>query len=201
MRLIYLALLPAALVACEKHTDLEGTMPAPEATVTEDAAADDTPAPEPVNSRAIDGVWTTGEDSGNAMVMYAPEDGPSVFEVVCREQGEDGAQNVLTLRRAATQNEAGDTLDVFTSAGSGAIGASFLEGDNPMVGGNIDPNGSLGTALANGTGEIRVKTGTSEYTFETSPELKALVDSCRPEIVVEAPAAEPAEGEEETPEE
>ncbi|WP_084420113.1 hypothetical protein [Henriciella litoralis] len=182
MRLILLALLPAALAACGNEPAQTGdTMPAPsqsdpaEAT---DTASVETPA---VNTQTMDGVWVTADDRGDPSAMFGPENSEAVFKVICRSSSVEGEGNSLVFQRAISGEAAGDTLDFLTSAGNGSIDIVPLDMETPMVGGSLDPASNVAATLANADGALRVRTSSDEIVIPLSDEMQTVVDDCRPE--------------------
>lgn len=192
MRLILLALLPAALAACGNdggYSSEDGTMPAPEPTMEEAAAeaqsnagvSSDMPTP-------MEGSWATSTDRGDPAVSFS-SDGDTLLTLICRAEQVDGEGKTLVVQRATS--EGGDTIDFLTSAGNVSIDAVALEMETPMIGGSVDPSTNGVATLVNANDAIRVRSGQDEIVVPAGEEMKTLVDNCRPEPVAE----EEAEGE------
>ena len=192
MRLILLALLPAALAACGNdggYSSEDGTMPAPEPTMEEAAAeaqsnagvSSDMPTP-------MEGSWATSTDRGDPAVSFS-SDGDTLLTLICRAEQVDGEGKTLVVQRATS--EGGDTIDFLTSAGNVSIDAVALEMETPMIGGSVDPSTNGVATLVNANDAIRVRSGQDEIVVPAGEEMKPLVDNCRPEPVAE----EEAEGE------
>lgn len=197
MRLILLALLPAALAACGDSTGYsneDGTMPAPGPTMEEAAAEAESNAgvsremPEP-----MEGSWTTSTDRGDPSVSFGPE-GETLLTLICRSGATEDESNSLVIQRALSENEAGESIDFLTSAGNVSIDAVALETETPMIGGSIDPAANGVATLINAGDAIRVRSGSDEIVVPADDAMKTLVSDCRPEP--EAQPEEEAEGEE-----
>jgi len=115
MRLILLALLPAALAACGNdggYSSEDGTMPAPEPTMEEAAAeaqsnagvSSDMPTP-------MEGSWATSTDRGDPAVSFS-SDGDTLLTLICRAEQVEGEGKTLVVQRAT--NEGGDTIEPCT---------------------------------------------------------------------------------------
>ena len=198
MRLILLALLPAALAACGNdggYSSEDGTMPAPEPTMEEAAAeaqsnagvSSDMPTP-------MEGSWATSTDRGDPAVSFS-SDGDTLLTLICRAEQVEGEGKTLVVQRATS--EGGDTIDFLTSAGNVSIDAVALEMETPMIGGSVDPSTNGVATLVNANDAIRVRSGQDEIVVPAGEEMKTLVDNCRPEPVAEEKEAE-GEMEEET---
>lgn len=198
MRLILLALLPAALAACGNdggYSSEDGTMPAPEPTMEEAAAeaqsnagvSSDMPTP-------MEGSWATSTDRGDPAVSFS-SDGDTLLTLICRAEQVEGEGKTLVVQRATS--EGGDTIDFLTSAGNVSIDAVALETETPMIGGSVDPSTNGVATLVNANDAIRVRSGQDEIVVPAGEEMKTLVDNCRPEPVAEEEEAE-GEMEEET---
>lgn len=198
MRLILLALLPAALAACGNdggYSSEDGTMPAPEPTMEEAAAeaqsnagvSSDMPTP-------MEGSWATYTDRGDPAASFS-SDGETLLTLICRAEQVEGEGKTLVVQRAT--NEGGDTIDFLTSAGNVSIDAVALEMETPMIGGSVDPSTNGVATLVNANDAIRVRSGQDEIVVPAGEEMKTLVDNCRPEPVAEEEEAE-GEMEEET---
>ena len=192
MRLVLLALLPAALAACgsEMSSDRE-TMPAPEPTMEEAAAAaaEASGTSSSADIQAMEGEWSTSTDRGDASISFSSGD-EMLFNVICRSAEGEGAVNTVVFQLAV---EEGDTIDLLTSAGNVSIPAVALDEGSPMIGGALDANINAVGTIANANGPIRVQAGGEEIVIPADQAMKDLINECRPETVVEE---EPAEGEE-----
>ena len=200
MRLILLALLPAALAACGDNAsvDPDATMPAPEASL-EEAAQQTQEEPEAV-VETLDGVWVTASDRGDPAARFGPEASEAIFSVICRSSSIEGETDTLVFQRTLTEVEAGETIDFLTSAGNASVDAVALDTEIPTIGGSLDPAATGAATLANASETMRVRSGTSDITIPVSEELKTVINDCRPEPVVEEDMTEdeaPAEGGEE----
>ncbi|HIG23628.1 hypothetical protein [Henriciella sp.] len=193
MRLILLALLPAALAACGNdggYSSEDGTMPAPEPTMEEAAAeaqsnagvSSDMPTP-------MEGSWATSTDRGDPAVSFS-SDGETLLTLICRAEQVEGQGKTLVVQRATS--EGGDSIDFLTSAGNVSIDAVALEMETPMIGGSVDPSTNGVATLVNANDAIRVRSGQDEIVVPAGEEMKTLVDDCRPE---RPEAEEEAEGE------
>ena len=199
MRLILLALLPAALAACGNdggYSSEDGTMPAPEPTMEEAAAeaqsnagvSSDMPTP-------MEGSWATSTDRGDPAVSFS-SDGETLLTLICRAEQVEGEGKTLVVQRATS--EGGDTIDFLTSAGNVSIDAVALEMETPMIGGSVDPSTNGVATLVNANDAIRVRSGQDEIVVPAGEEMKSLVDDCRPEPVAEEEEEAEGEMEEET---
>ncbi|HIK63994.1 MAG TPA: hypothetical protein EYG02_03060 [Henriciella marina] len=193
MRLILLALLPAALAACGNdggYSSEDGAMPAPEPTMEEAAAeaqsnagvSSDMPTP-------MEGSWATSTDRGDPAVSFS-SDGETLLTLICRAEQVEGQGKTLVVQRATS--EGGDSIDFLTSAGNVSIDAVALEMETPMIGGSVDPSTNGVATLVNANDAIRVRSGQDEIVVPAGEEMKTLVDDCRPE---RPEAEEEAEGE------
>ena len=193
MRLILLALLPAALAACGNdggYSSEDGTMPAPEPTMEEAAAeaqsnagvSSDMPTP-------MEGSWATSIDRGDPAVSFS-SDGDALLTLICRAEQVEGEGKTLVVQRATS--EGGDSIDFLTSAGNVSIDAVALEMETPMIGGSVDPATNGVATLVNANDAIRVRSGQDEIVVPAGEEMKTLVNDCRPE---RPEAEEAAEGE------
>ena len=193
MRLILLALLPAALAACGNeggYSGEDGTMPAPGPSMEEAAAeaqsnagvSSDMPTP-------MEGSWATSTDRGDPAVSFSSE-GETLLTLICRAEQVEGEGKTLVVQRATS--EGGDSIDFLTSAGNVSIDAVALEMETPMIGGSVDPATNGVATLVNANDAIRVRSGQDEIVVPAGEEMKTLVDDCRPE---RPEAEEAAEGE------
>ncbi len=186
MRLILLALLPAALAACGNdggYSSEDGTMPAPEPTMEEAAAEAHS------NATPMEGSWATSTDRGDPAVSFS-SDGETLLTLICRAEQVEGQGKTLVVQRATS--EGGDSIDFLTSAGNVSIDAVALEMETPMIGGSVDPSTNGVATLVNANDAIRVRSGQDEIVVPAGEEMKTLVDDCRPE---RPEAEEEAEGE------
>lgn len=193
MRLILLALLPAALAACGNeggYSGEDGTMPAPGPSMEEAAAeaqsnagvSSDMPTP-------MEGSWATSTDRGDPAVSFS-SDGETLLTLICRAEQVEGEGKTLVVQRATS--EGGDSIDFLTSAGNVSIDAVALEMETPMIGGSVDPATNGVATLVNANDAIRVRSGQDEIVVPAGEEMKTLVNDCRPE---RPEAEEEAEGE------
>ena len=193
MRLILLALLPAALAACGNeagYSGEDGTMPAPGPSMEEAAAeaqsnagvSSDMPTP-------MEGSWATSTDRGDPAVSFSSE-GETLLTLICRAEQVEGEGKTLVVQRATS--EGGDSIDFLTSAGNVSIDAVALEMETPMIGGSVDPATNGVATLVNANDAIRVRSGQDEIVVPAGEEMKTLVNDCRPE---RPEAEEAAEGE------
>lgn len=184
MRLILLALLPAALAACGNdggYSSEDGTMPAPEPTMEEAAAeaqsnagvSSEMPTP-------MEGSWATSTDRGDPAVSFT-SDGETLLTLICRAEQVEGEGKTLVVQRAISEGEGGESIDFLTSAGNVSIDAVALEMDTPMIGGSVDPATNGVATLVNANDAIRVRSGQDEIVVPAGNEMKTLVDDCRPE--------------------
>lgn len=193
MRLILLALLPAALAACGNeggYSGEDGTMPAPGPSMEEAAAeaqsnagvSSDMPTP-------MEGSWATSTDRGDPAVSFSSE-GETLLTLICRAEQVEGEGKTLVVQRATS--DGGDSIDFLTSAGNVSIDAVALEMETPMIGGSVDPATNGVATLVNANDAIRVRSGQDEIVVPAGEEMKTLVNDCRPE---RPEAEEEAEGE------
>lgn len=203
MRLILLALLPAALAACGNdggYGGADGTMPAPGPTMEEAAvAAEESSGTSREMPEAMEGSWTTGTDRGDPSVSFGPE-GETLLTLICRSESVDSDGNSLVIQRAISENQGGDTIDFLTSAGNVSIDAVALETDTPMIGGSVDPATNGVATLVNANDVIRVRSGNDEIVVPADEAMKSLVNDCRPEPVAEEEEETEGEAEDETEE-
>lgn len=200
MRLILLALLPAALAACGNDgggAAPEGTMPAPEPTMEEaaDAAAAESGTTGGTPAEAMQGEWSTASDRGDPSATFTSGD-EALFTVICRSGAAEGEAGSLVVQRMIDAEMAGDTIDFLTSAGNASVEAVALDTETPTIGGSIDPAANGVATLANANDAIRVRTGDNEIVIPASDEMKTVINDCRPEPEVPAEDEEAVEGEE-----
>lgn len=202
MRLILLALLPAALAACGNQSGYDspdGTMPAPGPTMEEaaKAASAQSGTTNITDLEPMAGEWTTAADRGDPSASFSAS-GETLFTVICRSGAAEGESSSLVVQRMISEDMGGDTIDFLTSAGNASVSAVALETETPAIGGSIDPSTNGVATLANANNAIRVRSGEDEIVIPASEEMKSVINECRP--APEALAADEEGAEEETSE-
>lgn len=202
MRLILLALLPAALAACGNesgYSGADGTMPAPGPTMEEaaKAAAAQSGTTNMSELEPMSGEWTTAADRGDPSASFSAG-GETLLTLICRSGASEDDANSLVVQRMISEDTGGETIDFLTSAGNTSISAVALETETPTIGGSIDPSENGVSTLANANNAIRVRSGEDEIIIPASEEMKTLINDCRP--APQAPAEDEADTEEDAPE-
>jgi|ABEF01.1.fsa_nt_gi hypothetical protein len=191
MRLALLALLPVMLAACgNERIDPEARMPTP---YPEDSEPGETVTPvsnefavTSTEASEIEGEWTATRIGGNETLVFTSATGEQIAGVGCQDRGSDAVNGVMFHRFMAFE-DVGDSISVYTSAGSKSYGPA---GDNPVTitVGEDDP---FAVMLASARGDIRIVTDSGDVTvIPTSDEVRALVADCRGAFVYSSPADE-----------
>lgn len=202
MRLILLALLPAALAACggeSGYSGTDGTMPAPGPSMEEaaDAAAAKSGTTNIADLEPMSGDWTTGTDRGDASASFSAG-GETLLTVICRSGAGEDDENSLVVQRMISEDRGGESIDFLTSAGNTSISAVALELDTPAIGGSINASANGVSTLANANDAIRVRSGDDEIIIPASEEMKSLINDCRPEAAAAGSDGDAAAEEETT---
>jgi hypothetical protein len=179
MRNLFIALVPAALVACGGQPPTAPDAPVPAAPAQSEAAA--RPAAPAVQVTEAAGTWSRSS-AGNARATFASLEGESLFSVACLPANAETGAPMLEIQAISGPNAPAERIEIYTSSSNAAVVANPAAEPGRVLG-YAETGGTAHYALARGAGQIKVVAGTRASTFPTDEMMKEVIDGCLPAYV------------------